>query len=348
MSGSLRNHVRWRFANAWLRPASSSDRRLECQLPIEDGPRLPVADRAERRERRVEPLAESPSLVEQAGVELGAGPVRDPLAVGRGLHLEADPGDRAVVAARRGQGRLAAGDGRDLERPTTRRGLAGRSHPLASAPRSGVARRVARARPRGTPLRAGRGRRGRTAARRSRCRARRPAGRAPCRRRGSRALPSPRSLPAQALVRAGAHFVELAASASSPRGDESRRRMSLGRSARQRRTSEAARSPVRGSAARTSSPALHRATRRRCEPNALTTRRRDADHPRAVTRAVNSPTVPPRRACLAVDPPSLSSHSTSGSARAGSLALRDPDVPPGVLGDRLLREAAVSTAHASR
>ena len=116
MSGSLRNHVRWRFANAWLRRASSAIAASSVELAIEDGPRLAVADRAERRERRVEPLAEGASLVDQAGVELGAGPVRDPLAVGRGLDLEADPGDRAVVAARRRQVRLAAGDGRDLER----------------------------------------------------------------------------------------------------------------------------------------------------------------------------------------------------------------------------------------
>src|SRR6185369_2371247 len=69
------------------------------------------------RERRVVPLAERASLVDQAGVELVTSPVRDPFAVGRGLDLEADPGDRPVVAARRGQVRLAAGDGRDLERP---------------------------------------------------------------------------------------------------------------------------------------------------------------------------------------------------------------------------------------
>src|SRR4029079_13248831 len=85
-------------------------------LAVEDGPRLPIADRTEGRERRVVPLAERSSLVDERGLEMGAGPLRDPFAVGRGFDLEADPGDRPVVAARRGQVRLAPRDPPELAR----------------------------------------------------------------------------------------------------------------------------------------------------------------------------------------------------------------------------------------
>src|SRR5947207_2903860 len=59
------------------------DCRVGRQLTVEDGPRLAVADRRECREGRVEARAKRARFVDQAGVELGAGPVRDPLSVCR-------------------------------------------------------------------------------------------------------------------------------------------------------------------------------------------------------------------------------------------------------------------------
>ena len=78
--GSRRNHVRWRFANATFRRASARDRRLERHRR-RGPPSLAVADRRERRQRRVEPLAERARLLDEAGVELGAGAIGDPAPV---------------------------------------------------------------------------------------------------------------------------------------------------------------------------------------------------------------------------------------------------------------------------
>src|SRR5207249_3034387 len=93
------------------------DRGVASQLAVQDGPCLAVADRGEGRQPRVEVLPERPGLLDQARLELAAGPVGDPRPVCRRLDGQADPGDRPVVVAGGRQVRLAAGDGRDLERP---------------------------------------------------------------------------------------------------------------------------------------------------------------------------------------------------------------------------------------
>ena len=76
--GSERNHVRWRFANATLRRASSADRRLAVSVAVEDRPRLAVADRGEGGQRRDRSARAGRGLLDQPGVELGPGAGRDP------------------------------------------------------------------------------------------------------------------------------------------------------------------------------------------------------------------------------------------------------------------------------
>ncbi len=117
-SGSARNQVRWRFANATLRWASSSIAWSSVSRAVEDRPRLAVADRAERREARVEALAEAARLVEEAGVELGPRPRRDPASRARRVERQAEPRRRgrdsraARAAARRPRSRRSRGRAR--------------------------------------------------------------------------------------------------------------------------------------------------------------------------------------------------------------------------------------------
>ena len=59
------------------------DRGVAGELAVEDGPGLAIADRREGRQARIEPLAQRARLLDQAGVELGAGPGRDPRRDGR-------------------------------------------------------------------------------------------------------------------------------------------------------------------------------------------------------------------------------------------------------------------------
>ncbi len=75
------------------------DRRLEIEGAVDDRPGLPVADRREGGQGWVEPLAQSPCLVDEARVELGARPSGDPRPVGVRRHLETEPHDGARVPA---------------------------------------------------------------------------------------------------------------------------------------------------------------------------------------------------------------------------------------------------------
>ena len=88
-----------------------------------DRPALAVADRRERRQRRVPALAQRPRLLDEAGVELRAGAGRDPPAVlARARRPAAGPGrapgSRAARAAARRPRSVAISRAR-----TTRRGL---------------------------------------------------------------------------------------------------------------------------------------------------------------------------------------------------------------------------------
>ena len=166
--GSRRNQVRWRRANWALRWASSSIAASSVELAVEHRPALAVADGRERGQAGVVPLAQGARLLDEAGVELGAGPDRDAAAVLGGLEaeLEAEHGRRVAEGA--GQRRVAA-ERRDLEG----------AH---DAPRvAQVGARGERRRRRGQARR--RGRRGRRAPGRARApRGRpRPTGARPCR-----------------------------------------------------------------------------------------------------------------------------------------------------------------------
>ena len=173
-SGSRRNQVRWRLRERDVAPGvlRRSPRR-RVALAVEHGPGLAVADRRERRQRRVVPLAQGPRLVDQAGVELRAGAARDPPRVlGRARRRRPSQTTRRRVAARRRaaarrpERRRSRGPGRpaaDCAGPCARRAPGA----IAGEPRrerlEAVALEVAPRSPPGPP--------GRTAARRCRGRA---------------------------------------------------------------------------------------------------------------------------------------------------------------------------------
>ena len=102
------------------------DRRLARQLAVEDRPRLAVADRRERRQGRDRTArgATRASSTRPAS-NWARARLRDPVAVRRRVDLEPDPGDRPVVAARRGQRPARRRRPSAISRArTTRRGLA--------------------------------------------------------------------------------------------------------------------------------------------------------------------------------------------------------------------------------
>ena len=180
-------------AGAWRRRrcgARRLDRRLEGRPPVEHVPRLAVADRRERREPRIEPLAERPSLVEQPAGELVPGPTRDPLAMGGRVDRQPDPRHRPVVAARRRQRRVALRARRSRARGRPGAGCAGRAPPPARARAPGAGRRAARGHPGRARPRSGRAPRVTWEQVRIAARGQRPAGTARSRRRGS---PPPRA-----------------------------------------------------------------------------------------------------------------------------------------------------------
>ena len=166
---------------------------LEGRRAVEDGPGLGVADRRERGQRRIEPLPEGARLVDETGLELAPRPGRDPPPVLGRLEPQADPGDGPRVAARA----PAAGRRRAARRSRARAprasGCAGRPSPPGSVPGGAAGRRAPRARPARDRPRGAPGPPGRAAGRRCPDRGRRPAGRARCRRPGSRRRPGRRS-----------------------------------------------------------------------------------------------------------------------------------------------------------
>ena len=196
-AGSRRNQVRWRLANCDVALRVQVDRRLPASARRRDRPALAVADRRERRQRRVVPLAEGPRLVDEAGVELRAGPGRR--SAGRcsaGLDDELEP-ERPAPGSRRAAGAARRPRASAISRArTTRRGLR-RSVRAASAGASAASRAGERLEPvalevapRSPPGPSG----VRRAARPCRCRRRRRAARTRCRRRGSPIPPrSPRA-----------------------------------------------------------------------------------------------------------------------------------------------------------
>ena len=99
-----------------LVPADVELERLRLgQLPVEDGPGLAIADGGERRQRRVEALAQRAGLLEQPGVELLARAPGDPVAMDRRREAQPQPGHGRGVAERR-RGRRVAAELGDLER----------------------------------------------------------------------------------------------------------------------------------------------------------------------------------------------------------------------------------------
>ena len=142
--GSRRNQVRLALRELVVVERVELDRRLPGQLAVEVRPALAVADGGERPEGRIPALAQGPRLLDQAGVELGAGPFGDPPTVLRAVddELEAEQGRR--VADGRRQRRVAAQLG-DLEGAGRRgAGCAGRS----GAARVGASRAAGRRAPR--------------------------------------------------------------------------------------------------------------------------------------------------------------------------------------------------------
>ena len=115
MSGSERNHVRWRLENAKIALGVEVDRGVAGQLPVEDRPGLAVADRGKGRQAWVEPFAQGARLLDQTRVELGAGAGRDAGGVDMRLESQAEPRDRAGVAVERRRRAVATELG-DLER----------------------------------------------------------------------------------------------------------------------------------------------------------------------------------------------------------------------------------------
>ena len=188
MSGSARNHVRWRFANATLRRASSSIAASSVELAVEDRPRLAVADRARtpgsagsNRSRSARASSMRPASNWARARAAIRSRVRRP---GRRRARARRPGPGSRAAGGRGASPASSAISRAR---TTRRGLR-RSTPAASAGASAAQAVDERREAVGVEV-APRGRRGppgRSAARRCRGRARPRAGRARCRRRGSR------------------------------------------------------------------------------------------------------------------------------------------------------------------
>ena len=62
-------------------------RAVAVEPAVEDRPRLAIADRAERRQARIESLAQGLRLIDQPGVELGAGTPADPGEMGRPIDV---------------------------------------------------------------------------------------------------------------------------------------------------------------------------------------------------------------------------------------------------------------------
>ena len=92
------------------------DRGLARERAVEDRPRLAVADRGERGQARVEPVAQCARLLDEPRVELLPRAAGDPLVMDVGREPQAEPGHGAAVAdGRRGFG--VAAQLRDLERP---------------------------------------------------------------------------------------------------------------------------------------------------------------------------------------------------------------------------------------
>ena len=163
---------------------------VERALAVEDGPRLAVADRGEGRAAPGSNRSRSARASSmQAGVELGRGAVRrSTRGASAGSTVEPDPGDRAVVAARRRQAGVAAELG-DLEGPDDAPRVAQvdpRGRASARCAREALDERLAARRATSSRLEPRADVAGRTAARRWRGRGRPRAGTAPCRRRGSR------------------------------------------------------------------------------------------------------------------------------------------------------------------
>ena len=156
--GSERNQVRWRFAKATLRFASSSIAAVACQFAVEDRPRLAVADRRERTAApdRTAHGAPCASSMRPASNWARARSAIQCSWIAR-LHREPEPRDgrrRSRAAPARPRHPAAR---RSRARGRRGAGCAGRSVRRASGRAGAAARRAVEAVRSSTPSRAGRG-----------------------------------------------------------------------------------------------------------------------------------------------------------------------------------------------